>query len=149
MAFWRHSLISSLNVAVFANRVIPFDTIVTMVIVCPPGLENSRPLLIWSMRQERGSEGSYGQIIMTTFSLRSIFLIAPYDLKRCCRISRTINSTDPVSWSIIGNRKTLSTAVTVYFLISLSTEVQRRKSVFLRNLFVPSACSLTVPIVGG
>ena len=123
VGFWRPSLISSLNVAVLANRVIPFHTITAMVIVCLPDLENYRPFLSWPMRQERGYAGSYGPIILTTFSLRSIFSIAPNELKRFCIISRAITCTDSVRCSIIGNRKTFCTAVTVCFLIAPSMAV--------------------------
>ena len=39
----RHSLILSLNIAVYASKVIPFDTIMVSEIVCPPARANSLP----------------------------------------------------------------------------------------------------------
>ena len=51
-------MISLLKVAVCAKRVIPFDTIITLEIVCPPTCTNYLPFSNFLIWQERGSGGS-------------------------------------------------------------------------------------------
>ena len=72
-----HSLVSSLKIPVFASRVIYFDIIIASEIFWPPALANSLPFSNYSISQARGLAGSYGPIILTEFSSRSILLITP------------------------------------------------------------------------
>ena len=70
------SLMSSLKSLVCASRVIPFDIIIASDIVWPPALANSLPFSNCWISRASGSAGSYGPIILTEFSSRSISSIA-------------------------------------------------------------------------
>ena len=70
-----HSMMSSLRINVCAISVIPSDIIMALEIFWPPSLVNSLPFSNCLISQARGSAGSYGPIILTAFSSRSISLI--------------------------------------------------------------------------
>ena len=81
------SMISLLNLDVCAKRVIPLYTIILLSIVCPTARANHLPFSNCSIKQDRGSAGSYGPIIFTPFPLRSILSIAPKEVNECCSIA--------------------------------------------------------------
>ena len=56
--YFLHYFTSSLNLAICAKMVIPFDTIITLLIVFPPALENSFTFSRGLMRGVKGSAGS-------------------------------------------------------------------------------------------
>ena len=141
---------SLLKLSVYATRVIPLDTIITLEIVCPPEHANYSPFLYFSIKQTRGSTGSYGTIIFTTFPSRLILSIAPQELKRCWGIWSTITCPKPENWSTSVESKTGCTSVTMCFFSALYTAVYLLKSAwFCHNCLVPSACSWAVHIAGG
>ena len=67
-----HSRMSSLKNPVCAKRAISLDIIMALEIFWPPAIANSIPFSNCSISQARGSTGSYGPIILTVFSSRSI-----------------------------------------------------------------------------
>ena len=83
-----------------------------------------------------GSAGSYGPIILTALSLRSILSITPYLTNRCCSMVSADTCPKPVSWSTSGDSKTGSTTATIWFFQDPSTAVYFRNSAwFLSELF--------------
>ena len=72
-----HSLMSSLKIPVCDIRLIPFDTIIAPEIFWTPSLSNYLPFSNCSISRSRGSAGSYVPIILTAFSSRLIYSIAP------------------------------------------------------------------------
>ena len=108
---------SSLKIHVCARRVIPF----AIIIFWTPALANSLPFTKFLIGRDRGSEALYGPIILTAFSSSSISLITPYLENRFCRMVRANTCPKSVIWSTSGDRKTDSTAVTIWFFKTPST----------------------------
>ena len=77
VVFRLHSWMYLLKVAVCDKLVITVDTITELSIIWPPTHENSLPFSNFLIKRARGSVGSYGPIIFTAFSLRSISSIEP------------------------------------------------------------------------
>ena len=86
-----------IRITVCASRVIPFEIIIASEIVWPPAIANYLPFSNHLISQARGSAGSYGPIILTVFSLRSIFPIALYLANICCSMVSAYTCLKPVS----------------------------------------------------
>ena len=145
-----YSLMSTLKIPVCARKVIPFDIIRASDIFWPPALANSLPFYKCPISRARGSAESYGLIILTVFSSRSILLIDLYLEDRCCSMVSADTCTNPVSWSTSGGKKTGSTTVMICFLKAPSTAVHFQNSAwFCRKFSVPRACSWRSPYYVG